>query len=275
MQQQQQPMPAPVEQASLLSSLLSHGILKLPTSAPPPSSSGLPVGLPQPAPAELNSESPVEPMTFNSNAFESLQLDMVSALLESSDNLRPKHLDLKFQRKRRVRTNQTASRAWFVPGDIWVAGGAAQSDAAPSVFFNQEEAQESAVQQSFSVPADETQTNCAISGEKFEEYFDEVKQEWRYRDAKRLTGAEAQKYGVADGSVVLVSCLSSASVLDSELGTLVTVTDDMQQVEHELSEATEQVAGAGGGAAAKRAPEGVAGGAGDDNTAKKAKIEDV
>ena len=62
---------------------------------------------------------------------------MVAMLLDSSEKLRPKHLDLKFQRKRRIRANQTASRAWFVPGDLWVAGGAAQSDAAPSIFFDQ------------------------------------------------------------------------------------------------------------------------------------------
>ena len=103
----------------------------------------------------------------------------------------------------------------------------------------QQDPQEAAVQQQHSVPADDTQTACAISGEKFEEYFDEVKQEWRYRDAERLTGADAQKYGVPDGSIVLVSCLTSASVLDAELGSVVKVTNDMQQVEHELSEATE------------------------------------
>jgi pre-mRNA cleavage complex 2 protein Pcf11 len=61
-----------------------------------------------------------------------------------------------------------------------------------------------------SVAADEEQTFCALSGEKFDLYWDEDHQEWRYRDAKRLNADEAGRYGLSEGALVLVSALSGA-----------------------------------------------------------------
>lgn len=44
-----------------------------------------------------------------------------------------------------------------------------------------------------SEPADELQLSCGLSGEKFESYWDEELEQWRYRDAKRVTGEEAAR----------------------------------------------------------------------------------
>ena len=46
-------------------------------------------------------------------------------------------------------------------------------------------------QKGCSVVADDEQTHCALSGEKFEQFWDETHQEWRYKDAQRLTDEEA------------------------------------------------------------------------------------
>ena len=55
-------------------------------------------------------------------------------------------------------------------------------------------------EQRCSVVADEEQTHCALSGERFDQFWDEDHQEWRYRDAKRLDAEEAAVY------VYLVYC---------------------------------------------------------------------
>ena len=52
-------------------------------------------------------------------------------------------------------------------------------------------------EQRFSVVADEEQTHCALSGEKFDQFWDEDHQEWRYRDARRLSDEEAARYDAA------------------------------------------------------------------------------
>lgn len=44
-----------------------------------------------------------------------------------------------------------------------------------------------------SARADESQPNCAMSGEKFETFWDHDLEEWRYKDAVVLTGADAAK----------------------------------------------------------------------------------
>ena len=57
------------------------------------------------------------------------------------------------------------------------------------------------------VPADDEQPCCALSGERFEQYWAEEHQEWRYRDAKRLDADEAAAHGLAQGALVLVTAL--------------------------------------------------------------------
>lgn len=64
-------------------------------------------------------------------------MSVVSALLESSEKLKGKFLDLKWQRKRRVKSNQSASRAWFGSSEHWVSGTTGLSEAAPSAFFTE------------------------------------------------------------------------------------------------------------------------------------------
>ena len=45
--------------------------------------------------------------------------------MDSSAQLRSKHLDMQFMRRRRQRNLAGASRQWFVNADLWLAGTAA------------------------------------------------------------------------------------------------------------------------------------------------------
>ena len=60
------------------------------------------------------------------------------------------------------------------------------------------------MQQEVSERADESQKHCALSGEKFETYWDDEREEWRFRDAVRL---ESEAFGLPAGSLVLASAL--------------------------------------------------------------------
>ena len=51
----------------------------------------------------------------------------------------------------------------------------------------------SAEQQEVSVPADDSQPVCALSGERFDTFWDDAREEWRYRDAVSLTAEQAAR----------------------------------------------------------------------------------
>ena len=44
-----------------------------------------------------------------------------------------------------------------------------------------------------SVPVDDAQMHCALSGERFEQFWDDKHQEWRYWNAVRLDSEQAEK----------------------------------------------------------------------------------
>jgi hypothetical protein len=60
--------------------------------------------------------------------------------------------------------------------------------------------------------ADPAQTQCAISHEPFDSTYDQDRETWVYRGVVRLTGHEAERYGVPDGSIVKVECLAEADL---------------------------------------------------------------
>ena len=52
---------------------------------------------------------------------------------------------------------------------------------------------EEAAKEAASVPADDSQPACALSGERFETFWDNGREEWRFRDAVRLDAAQAAR----------------------------------------------------------------------------------
>lgn len=47
--------------------------------------------------------------------------------MDTTAQLRSKHLDMQFMRRRRQKTMVGASRQWFVNADLWLAGTAASA----------------------------------------------------------------------------------------------------------------------------------------------------
>ena len=43
------------------------------------------------------------------------------------------------------------------------------------------------------MPADDSQPVCALSGERFDTFWDDAREEWRYRDAESLTAEQAAR----------------------------------------------------------------------------------
>ena len=48
-------------------------------------------------------------------------------------------------------------------------------------------------QQEVSIPADDSQPVCALSGERFDTFWDDAHEEWRFRDAVRLSAEQAAR----------------------------------------------------------------------------------
>ena len=57
------------------------------------------------------------------------------------------------------------------------------------------------------------QTHCALSGEQFEQFWDEEHQEWRYRDAKALDAEEAARSAASLPSCCLCQPVMCTAVL--------------------------------------------------------------
>lgn len=115
-------------------------------------------------------------------------------LLGATARTRSSFLDRLFVRRQTREGGNRSSRQWYVDLDTWMAGttgagapppgeaggaGGAAGPAAPEP------------EQRHTVEADDEQTRCALSGERFEQFWDEDRQEWRYRDARRLDAEEA------------------------------------------------------------------------------------
>lgn len=152
----------------------------------------------------------------------------IARLLSVTEHTKSSFLDRKFLRRQRHSTASRASRLWYVDIDTWMAGTiraeedpgtqkgasgiAARAKKAAAV------AAAAAPTERASVPADDEQTHCALSGERFEQFWDEGHQEWRFRDAKKLTGEEAASYGLEEGAIVLISALGSGVAAGAPAG---------------------------------------------------------
>lgn len=142
------------------------------------------------------------------------------------------HLDVMHMRARR-RKEGNASRRWCVDADQWVAGAAAEAaDDAPAFFAAEEAAEEEReAAATASLPVDEDQPACALSGEPFETFWNAEEEEWHYRGATRLTRAVGS---VPAGAYVLYTAVPKG---DGE-GMLAAVAED-RAVDEDLAAAAE------------------------------------
>lgn len=116
----------------------------------------------------------------------------INRLLSATRANQSVFLDNKFL-KRKVRDNKTEnSQMWYVDLDTWYKGTTMQ-DQQPESVSTKRNADDSSNTPVMSVPVDESQTECALSGEKFEKFWDDQLQEWRYLDAMQVTGSLAKR----------------------------------------------------------------------------------
>lgn len=135
----------------------------------------------------------------------------ITRLLNATRANQSAFLDNKFLKKKIHDGRKDHSRMWYLDIDTWYKG---TTKAAEDERGRKGEAQvaigEEGTPRLVSVPVDEHQTECAISGEKFEKYWDEKEQEWRYLDVLKVTPAMAARLGVPEGSLVCASTIDAA-----------------------------------------------------------------
>ena len=118
----------------------------------------------------------------------------INRLLNATRANQSVFLDNKFL-KRKVRDSKTDhSQMWYVDLDTWYKGTTAQNTQPDPGSGNKRGTDDVSPAPVMSVPVDESQTECAVSGEKFEKFWDDELQEWRYLDAMRVSGSLARRY---------------------------------------------------------------------------------
>lgn len=96
-------------------------------------------------------------------------------------------LDNKFLKRKAQDASLRRSRMWYVDLETWMKGSMRLEEPSQQSQVVEKKADLERDVPNLSVPVDESQTHCAISGEKFEKFWDDAAQEWRYADTIRVT----------------------------------------------------------------------------------------
>ncbi|KAK9867749.1 hypothetical protein WJX84_000921 [Apatococcus fuscideae] len=202
--------PAPPSAAYMLphdhSSLLQAGLLSIPASDAGMTSAygqGLPQG-PSSSPGSLSPRS-----------LKAHDPDVIMSLLDLPEHIKAKHRGVyhKQQQKKRKAMEQPMSRHWYADSNSWIK--ATTIDPVSLAQEQQEEDAEQLPQKVPTVPVDDSQQECALSGEKFDTIWDIESEDWHYLGAVRLDAQQAARYGLAEGVLVLADCLSTARQEDA------------------------------------------------------------
>ena len=133
--------------------------------------------------AEMKAEA--ESPSFENVRSEASARGAAAKLLQSTEDRRADFISSQNQK-----TN--SSRMWWLSTEEWIKGAAQVAAAVLSFFETQQLELEKKVNVKddgergvCEVVADENQKKCPLSGETFEEYWNDEKQEWMYKDAVR------------------------------------------------------------------------------------------
>ena len=143
----------------------------------------------------------------------------VERLLAATEKTKSAFLDREFFRQKKLEGSTSSVRLWYVDLDTWMESTTNVTRESGDKKVNVErktsdralmelEGKSMPVER-VSVPADDEQTHCALSGERFEEFWDEQLQEWRYDGVVKLDATKAEQYGLEEGALVLLSALGN------------------------------------------------------------------
>jgi len=116
----------------------------------------------------------------------------------ATQDLMSKHLDWHFKQNRgdKRRAKVAHSQPWFVTADEWVQHDESRAEAliTSTPFASMQQAaqaeateeQKAAHEKRVRVPADESQTDCAICGDAFEQVWDDDEDSWLYKNTIRV-----------------------------------------------------------------------------------------
>lgn len=141
-----------------------------------------------------------------------------------------KHMDWHVSMNRRQKSQKKVSRKWFVSEKDWLSGtGASTTESAPSFFAAEGGAVAPTVDEgeNLAVLADYNQSDCALCGEPFDDFYSDEKDEWMYKGAVYMNvpaGASIEGIEPASlGPIVHAKCQTeSAATAD--------LTDESEEV---------------------------------------------
>eukprot|EP00250_Pteridium_aquilinum_P014736 c22166_g1_i1 orf=417-5015(-) len=227
---------------SLLSSLMAHGIISAPASAPTLPQTGVAPSSPGSAASPFGNAVSTTSQTVDRGLEPSLVTSMInSSFLEfKQEALRnrddavisalysaiprqcticglrfkhqeehSKHMDWHASRNRQHSSLKKVSRKWFMNVREWLNGKEGAASEFIPAFFSEEVVVKPEEEEVHAVLADENQVACFLCGEPFEDFFSEETEEWMYKGAVYMKTASD---GSLQGPIVHAKCQSEAVV---------------------------------------------------------------
>lgn len=151
----------------------------------------------------LHSSETTKSLELKSDLIKEKNPAAIMRLLNATRKNQSIFLDNKFLKRKAQDASLRRSRMWYVDLETWMKGSMRLEEPSQQSQVVEKKAALERDIPNMSVPVDESQTHCAISGEKFEKFWDDAAQEWRYADTIRVTEKMAPRLGVPSGSLVL------------------------------------------------------------------------